>query len=173
MTARVRADVPAASRVVVKVGSSSISGDGAFRIDLIVAALAGARERGVEVVLVSSGAIATALPLLDLRGRPNDLATQQAAAAAGDDAIFLALSIETDLDTDQVADYAKDNGFDDIRFAVMSPEMLAAMNDAYGKSALNAPSTPKIVVAADGTAGELETGFESPDEIAATLSEVS
>ncbi|MGZ2981994.1 amino acid kinase family protein, partial [Pseudomonas aeruginosa] len=70
MTARVREDLPRASRIVVKVGSSSISGDGAFRIDLIVDALARAREAGVEVVLVSSGAIATALPLLDLQGRP-------------------------------------------------------------------------------------------------------
>lgn len=88
MTARVRADLPAASRVVVKVGSSSISGDGAFRIDLIVDALARAREAGVEVVLVSSGAIATALPLLDLQGRPNDLATQQAAAAVGQNVLM-------------------------------------------------------------------------------------
>lgn len=88
MTARVRSDLPAASRVVVKVGSSSISGDGAFRIDLIVDALARAREAGIEVVLVSSGAIATALPLLDLRGRPNDLATQQAAAAVGQNVLM-------------------------------------------------------------------------------------
>nr|WP_278101744.1 glutamate 5-kinase [Microbacterium proteolyticum] len=88
MTARSRADLPSASRVVVKVGSSSISGDGAFRIDLIVDALARARESGIEVVLVSSGAIATALPLLDLQGRPNDLATQQAAAAVGQNVLM-------------------------------------------------------------------------------------
>ncbi len=88
MTARSRADLPSVSRVVVKVGSSSISGDGAFRIDLIVDALARARESGIEVVLVSSGAIATALPLLDLQGRPNDLATQQAAAAVGQNVLM-------------------------------------------------------------------------------------
>jgi glutamate 5-kinase len=88
VTARVRADLPAVSRVVVKVGSSSISGDGAFRIDLIVDALAHARQSGIEVVLVSSGAIATALPLLDLQGRPNDLATQQAAAAVGQNVLM-------------------------------------------------------------------------------------
>jgi len=88
VTARTRTDLPRASRVVVKVGSSSISGDGAFRIDLIVDALARARESGVEVVLVSSGAIATALPLLDLQGRPNDLATQQAAAAVGQNVLM-------------------------------------------------------------------------------------
>jgi cytochrome oxidase Cu insertion factor (SCO1/SenC/PrrC family) len=95
--------------------------------------------------------------------------TQQAAADAGDDAIFLALSVETDLDPADVAEYAKDNGFDDIRFAVMTPEMLKAMNDAFGNSALNPPSTPKVIVAADGTVGELVTGFEEPADIAAAL----
>lgn len=95
--------------------------------------------------------------------------TQQAAADVGDDAIFLALSVETDLDPADVAQYAKDNGFDDIRFAVMPPEMLKAMSDAFGTSALNPPATPKVVVSADGTAGELVTGFEEPSDIAAAL----
>lgn len=88
MTGAGRGAIPAARRVVVKVGSSSISGDAAHRIDSIVAAIAGAHERGVEVVLVSSGAIATALPLLELGGRPNDLATQQAAAAVGQNVLM-------------------------------------------------------------------------------------
>jgi hypothetical protein len=34
---------------------------------------------------------------------------------------------------------------------------------------LNPPSTPKVVVAADGTVGELVTGFEEPADIAAAL----
>lgn len=95
--------------------------------------------------------------------------TQRAAADLGEDAIFLALSVETDLDPADVAEYAEDNGFDDIRFAVMTPEMLKAMNDAFGNSALNPPSTPKVVVSADGSVGELVTGFEEPDAIAAAL----
>ena len=88
MTARERADIPTARRVVVKVGSSSISGDAAFRIDTIVEAISAAHRRGTEVVLVSSGAIATAIPFLDLGGRPNDLATQQAAAAGGQNGLM-------------------------------------------------------------------------------------
>lgn len=95
--------------------------------------------------------------------------TQAAAAKAGDNAVFLALSVETDLAASDVAKYASEHGFDDIRFAVMSPEMLAAMNDAYGNSALNPPSTPKITITADGTAGEMVTGFESPDTILSKL----
>lgn len=83
-----RGELPLARRIVVKVGSSSISGEHAVRIDSIVDALAGAHARGTEVVLVSSGAIATALPLLEFEGRPHDLATQQAAAAVGQNVLM-------------------------------------------------------------------------------------
>ncbi len=83
MTTRSRADLATASRIVVKVGSSSISGDAAWRIPVIVEALAQAHARGAEVVLVSSGAIASGIPFLRLDQRPTDLATQQAAAAVG------------------------------------------------------------------------------------------
>ncbi|MDN3309431.1 glutamate 5-kinase [Microbacterium oryzae] len=83
MTLRERSELPAARRIVVKVGSSSISGEAAWRIPVLVEALAAAHARGVEVLLVSSGAIATGMPFLDLESRPHDLATQQAAAAVG------------------------------------------------------------------------------------------
>lgn len=83
MTAYTRAELSSARRVVVKVGSSSISGENAAKIQPIVEALAAAHGRGTEVVLVSSGAIATGMPFLALDSRPNDLATQQAAAAVG------------------------------------------------------------------------------------------
>ena len=79
----IRPEVAAAGRIVVKVGSSSISGANAGRIDGLVDALAAAHARGARVVLVSSGAIATGLPHLNLDARPADLATQQAAAAVG------------------------------------------------------------------------------------------
>jgi glutamate 5-kinase len=78
-----RADVIRAKRIVVKVGSSSISGANADQIGPLVDALASAHARGVQVVLVSSGAIATGVPFLKLDARPTDLATQQAAAAVG------------------------------------------------------------------------------------------
>ena len=95
--------------------------------------------------------------------------TQSAAKQAGDGAVFVALSVETELDLEDMARYQEDNGFTDIRFAVMSPELLAAMDEAFGASALNPPSTPKIAIAADGTAGELVTGQESPEEILSAL----
>jgi glutamate 5-kinase len=75
--------VESARRIVVKVGSSSISGENVGQIAPLVDALAAAHGKGVEVTLVSSGAIATGMPHLDLDSRPTDLATQQAAAAVG------------------------------------------------------------------------------------------
>ncbi|MCH4249510.1 MAG: glutamate 5-kinase [Microbacteriaceae bacterium] len=76
-------DLAEARRLVVKVGSSSITGENAFQLPVIAHALAALRQRGIDVVLVSSGAIATGMPLLKLAGRPRDLATSQAAASVG------------------------------------------------------------------------------------------
>ena len=85
MTAR--AQLGAARRVVVKVGSSSLTslsgGLDPQRLDALVDALAVRRATGTQVVLVSSGAIAAGLAPLGLARRPRDLATQQAAAAVG------------------------------------------------------------------------------------------
>jgi hypothetical protein len=87
----------------------------------------------------------------------------------GDQAEVIALSVETDLDPQAVAEYAEDNEFPDIRFAVLTPELLAAFVEEFGNTAANPPSTPKIVIDADGTAGELTTGQESTDELVAQL----
>ncbi|MCP3755984.1 MULTISPECIES: glutamate 5-kinase [unclassified Streptomyces] len=77
-----------ARRIVVKVGSSSLTtaagGLDADRVDALVDVLAKARSGGEkEIVLVSSGAIAAGLSPLGLRRRPTDLARQQAAASVG------------------------------------------------------------------------------------------
>jgi glutamate 5-kinase len=82
-----RAEVADAKRIVVKIGSSSLTasnGDlSGERIDQLVDAIAQRRAQRVEVVLVSSGAIAAGLAPLGLKARPRDLATQQATASVG------------------------------------------------------------------------------------------
>ncbi|MGL4339958.1 MAG: glutamate 5-kinase [Rhodoglobus sp.] len=83
-----RSELSTARRIVVKVGSSSVSGPNAGQIASLVDALAAAHRRGSEVVLVSSGAIATGIPFLKLDSRPTDLATQQAAAAVGQNVLI-------------------------------------------------------------------------------------
>lgn len=83
MVARSRAEIPGARRVVVKVGSSSITGDNGHQLDAVTDALASLRGHGSDVVLVSSGAIATGFPALGLSEKPMDLPTQQASASIG------------------------------------------------------------------------------------------
>lgn len=84
---QVREEVTGARRVVVKVGSSSLTtatgGIDEQRVDALVDVLGRLATQGREVVLVSSGAIAAGLAPLRLRRRPRDLATQQAAASVG------------------------------------------------------------------------------------------
>ncbi|CAL9552189.1 Glutamate 5-kinase [Streptomyces sp. enrichment culture] len=83
-----RRAVGEARRIVVKVGSSSLTtaagGLDADRVDALVDVLAKMRSGGErEIVLVSSGSIAAGLAPLGLRRRPRDLARQQAAASVG------------------------------------------------------------------------------------------
>jgi glutamate 5-kinase len=83
-----RQQVAQARRIVVKVGSSSLTtasgGLDADRVDALVDVLAKVRSGGEkEIVLVSSGAIAAGLAPLGLARRPRDLARQQAAASVG------------------------------------------------------------------------------------------
>ncbi|WP_083267775.1 glutamate 5-kinase [Lentzea guizhouensis] len=79
--------VASANRIVVKVGSSSLTtaegGLDPARLDALVDALAARCAAGSQVVLVSSGAIAAGLAPLKISRRPRDLATQQAAASVG------------------------------------------------------------------------------------------
>ena len=75
-------------RVVIKIGSSSLTGADAQglnpnAVDKLVDAVATLKKSGAEVVIVSSGAIAAGLAPLGLSSRPKDLATQQAAASVG------------------------------------------------------------------------------------------
>ncbi len=75
-------------RVVIKVGSSSLTGSAGSElnttaVDSLADIVAGLKAAGKEVVVVSSGAIAAGLAPLGLTSRPKDLATQQAAASVG------------------------------------------------------------------------------------------
>jgi glutamate 5-kinase len=79
--------VRGARRIVVKIGSSSVTRpEGGVHDDHVAelaAAIAARQAAGSSCVLVSSGAIATGMRPLALRTRPRDLATQQAAASVG------------------------------------------------------------------------------------------
>ena len=91
------ADLRTARRLVVKVGSSSLTTpDGALdqvRLGKLVDVIAARRRLGTQIVLVSSGAIAAGITPLGLLRRPRDLATQQAAASVGQGALVAAYSL--------------------------------------------------------------------------------
>ena len=76
-----------AKRIVVKVGSTLITNNGVgidhAMIERWVAQIAMLRTRGVEVVLVSSGAIAEGMQRLGWKVRPHEVNQLQAAAAVG------------------------------------------------------------------------------------------
>ncbi|MCZ2259586.1 glutamate 5-kinase [Sporosarcina sp. G11-34] len=77
----------AKKRIVVKIGSSSLTNDQGEidqeKLDDHVGALAKLREAGHEVVLVSSGAVAAGFGRLGYSSRPVTLKGRQAAAAVG------------------------------------------------------------------------------------------
>jgi glutamate 5-kinase len=76
--------VAGAQRIVVKVGSSSLTtakgGLDASRVDALVDVLA---NESRQIILVSSGAISAGIAPLGLSRRPRDLATLQACASVG------------------------------------------------------------------------------------------
>lgn len=86
-TSRYREDIACARRVVVKIGSSSLTDDDGLvdpdRIDTIADALEARMARGSDIIVVSSGAVACGMGPLQLNQRPTDLATKQAAASVG------------------------------------------------------------------------------------------
>ena len=79
--------LPGVKRVVVKVGTQLLRGNkkagAAERIAELVKALHGLRQRGLEVILVSSGAVGFGMSALGMQQRPRKIACLQALAALG------------------------------------------------------------------------------------------
>ena len=76
------------SRIVIKIGSSSLTHKDTGRLDLIkleilVREISDLRNQGKEVVLVSSGAIMVGRNTLGLKERPENLTMKQACASVG------------------------------------------------------------------------------------------
>jgi len=73
-------------RVLVKVGSAVLTGEEGLDLNIIeqlVADIAALRERGCQVVLVSSGAIASGKHRMGIEGKLKSIPQKQAAAAVG------------------------------------------------------------------------------------------
>lgn len=75
-------------RVIVKIGSSSLTHEETGKLDLgkmeqLVRQLSDLRNRGMDVCLVSSGAIAVGRSAMGIHERPTDISMKQACAAVG------------------------------------------------------------------------------------------
>ena len=102
----VRQKIGSSSRWVVKIGSALLTDEGRgldkVAIKQWVAQMATLRQRGIEIVVVSSGSIAEGMKRLKWSTRPTELHKLQAAAAVGQmgmirayEAYFLKLGINT------------------------------------------------------------------------------
>ena len=75
-------------RIIVKIGSAALHHEATGRLNLgkverLVRELCDIRNRGLDVCLVSSGAIAVGRKVIGLQERPNSISTKQACAAVG------------------------------------------------------------------------------------------
>ncbi len=80
-------------RVVVKVGSGVLTGPEGLNIvviDQLTTDICALRKRGIEAILVSSGAIAAGLRKIGITKRPQSLSQQQAMAAIGQGSLIMA-----------------------------------------------------------------------------------
>src|SRR5450759_4585021 len=79
-------------RVVVKLGSSVVAdGDGEPRVEVlerVCDALAGVHREGAEAIVVTSGAIARGMRVMELGERPSSIGELQAASAVGQGKLY-------------------------------------------------------------------------------------
>ena len=78
--------IPALKRVVVKIGSAVLAPGGNLskdRVANLAEQIAGVRRRGLDVTVVSSGAVASGFRALGLDAPPSEIVGKQAAAAVG------------------------------------------------------------------------------------------
>jgi glutamate 5-kinase len=88
-----------AKRIIVKVGSSTLTGDAGTSLNgsavtKLVDVVAGLKSQGKEVIIVTSAAISAGMAPLGLTERPTDLATQQASASVGQGLLIAKYSAE-------------------------------------------------------------------------------
>ncbi len=89
-----------------------------------------------------------------------------------DQYVFISLEVQTTSTPATLAAYADRNGFTWI-FVVMTPELLAALSNDFGRSINNPPSTPRFLIAPGGTVSPLFTGGHSPQDELDRLREYS
>lgn len=85
--------------------------------------------------------------------------------------VVIAISIETELSAEELATYADNSEFNWL-FSVASPDMLKAIVDEFGRTAIVPPSTPHVFIGPDGKVGDLRTGGTSAEDIVRIMTEL-
>jgi hypothetical protein len=102
----------------------------------------------------------------------NCRAQQHEVKRAHETATFVSISLDVDLSEtpDDLAAYADREGFD-WRFAMADAALYRLLQERFGVAATNPPSTPLIVIEADGTVRPLEfgRGTRSAEQLIAEL----
>ena len=102
------------------------------------------------------------------RRQLGNVAQAQAQLAGDENFVFVAISVETNIDDSKLATYTQNTGFD-WPFAIATPDLLLALVEEYGRTITNPPSTPHFIIRPDGSTTELVTGFEGPETIITQL----
>ena len=93
------------------------------------------------------------------------------AKLANDNIVYVALSVESELAPAKLAKYATDTKYA-LQFAVLNADGLKAFSEAFGRTALNPPSTPHFIIKPDGSTGKFHTGYEDVNALVAELSAI-
>src|SRR5690606_40267086 len=125
--------IPQAKRWVVKIGSALLTNDGkgldAAAIAGWVAQMAQLRQQGIEVILVSSGAVAAGMRRLGWNSRPTEIHQLPAAAAGGQMSLVHTYEVEFE------------------RYGLITAQVLLDHDDLSSRERyLNARSTLKTLV---------------------------
>lgn len=106
---------------------------------------------------------------LNCRAQQDQLAIALDELGAGD-VIAISLDVDSRESAPDLAAYADERGYD-WHFAIASPALSRALAGAFGDIVLSPPSTPKIVIAPDGSSS-VTFGHELADELVAKLSDL-
>jgi cytochrome oxidase Cu insertion factor (SCO1/SenC/PrrC family) len=85
---------------------------------------------------------------------------------------YISLGIDPGEDPDALVRYAERNDYE-WTFVQSPRELSRAFSDRFGSQILSAPSTPLIVLDADGAVATQTFGFHGPDELLAILQEAA
>ena len=91
-----------------------------------------------------------------------------ARAEFGEDVVFVALSVETNVSNDDLKAYTESTGFDWV-FAVATPELLQELVALYGQTITTPPSSPHFIIRPDGSTTDLVTGIEGVEAIVSQI----